>query len=105
MFDEERVVDPHEILELFAERVTQNMNETLTKPFSASEISDALFQISPFKAPSPDGFPARFYQRNWEVLKEDVTRGALSFFESSSLPVGINDTVLFSSLKEEILNR
>lgn len=70
------------------------MNEALTKPFSAVEISDALFQIGPLKAPGPDGFPARFYQRNWEVLKEDVIRGVLSFFENGSMPEGINDTVI-----------
>jgi hypothetical protein len=24
------------------------------------------------KAPGPDGFPTRFFQRQWEILKEDI---------------------------------
>jgi hypothetical protein len=30
----------------------------------ADEISDALFQIGPIKAPGSDGLPTHFYQRN-----------------------------------------
>jgi hypothetical protein len=40
------------------------MNGALCKEFTKEEISDALFQIEPIKAPEPDDFPARFYQRN-----------------------------------------
>jgi hypothetical protein len=56
------------------------------------EVSDALFQIGPLKAPGPDGFPARFYQRNWDVLKEEIIQGVLKFFESGQMPPGVNDT-------------
>lgn len=28
--------------------------------------------MAPWKAPVPDGFPPRFYQHFWEVLKHDV---------------------------------
>uniref|UniRef100_A0A8R7R3L2 Reverse transcriptase domain-containing protein n=1 Tax=Triticum urartu TaxID=4572 RepID=A0A8R7R3L2_TRIUA len=93
LYKKEVGVNPHKLLELFAAKVTQDMNETLTKPFSATEISEALFQIGPLKAP-PDGFPARFYQRNWAVLKDDVTRGVLDFFERGVLLEGTNDTVI-----------
>jgi len=40
--------------------------------FSDEEIGDALFQIGPLKAPGPDGFPARFFQRNWCWINLDV---------------------------------
>jgi hypothetical protein len=46
------------------------MNEDLMKEFTEKEISDGLFQIGPLKAPGPDGFPARFFQRNWAALKK-----------------------------------
>ena len=49
---------------LFEKRVTQDMNDRLCKDFTEEEIGDALFQIGPLKAPGPDGFPARFFQRN-----------------------------------------
>ena len=94
LYEKEDEVRPHAILELVQKKVNEDMNMDLTKDFSAAEISDALFQIGPLKAPGPDGFPARFYQRNWEILKSDVIEGVLSFFESGQFPEGINDTVI-----------
>jgi hypothetical protein len=44
------------------------------------EFSDALFQIGPLKVPGPDGFPRRFFQRNWSMVKEDIIRGVRNFF-------------------------
>lgn len=80
LYEKDDRAAPHEIMELFQTTVTQGMNESLTKPFSASEISNALFQIGPLKAPGPDGFPARFYQRNWATIKEDVIKVVQDFF-------------------------
>nr|XP_045084679.1 uncharacterized protein LOC123494096 [Aegilops tauschii subsp. strangulata] len=94
LYEKEEGIDPNEILDLIGNRVNGEMNDVLTKQFSAEEISDALFQIGPLKAPGPDGFPGRFFQRNWGELKEDVIRGVLEFFESGVLPDGINDTVI-----------
>ena len=54
------------------EKVIADMNNYLFKEFSDEDISDALFQIGPLKAPRPDGFPARFFQRNWGVVREEV---------------------------------
>ena len=53
-------IRPKSIASMIETRLTQDMNETLCKPFTDEEISDALFQIGPLKAPGPDGFPARF---------------------------------------------
>jgi hypothetical protein len=47
---------------------------------------DALFQIGPLKA----GFPARFYQRNWDILKNDVITAVRHFFRTSFMPEGTN---------------
>jgi hypothetical protein len=48
--------------------------------------------MGPLKVPSPDGFPACFYQRHWEVLENDVVAPVQKFFEDGILPSGINDT-------------
>jgi len=53
-----------------------------------------LFQIGPLKAPGLDGFPARFFQTNWDLLKDDVIKGVKQFFSSSHMPEGVNDTVI-----------
>jgi hypothetical protein len=66
----------------------------LCRDFTQEEISDALFQVGPIKAPGPDGFPARFFQRNWEIVREDVTRGVQSFFRIGKMPPGINDMAI-----------
>jgi hypothetical protein len=55
--------------------------------------------MGPLKAPSPDGFPARFYQRHWEVLRDDVVAAVQKFFEDGILPSGINDTTIVLILK------
>ncbi|KAM0927888.1 hypothetical protein ACQ4PT_002131 [Festuca glaucescens] len=47
------------LVDLFQERVTGNMNDELCKEFSEKEISDALFQIGPLKAPGL-----------WEAMRE-----------------------------------
>lgn len=94
LYEKDAEVFPHEMLELVNERISEEMNQRLTKPFEAEEVSNALFQIGPLKAPGPDGFPARFFQKNWDVLRDDVVKGVLGFFDNGILPEGVNDTVI-----------
>lgn len=65
-------IDVAPVIDLFVPMVSVEDNIKLCAPFSNKEIADALFQIVPLKAPCPDGFPARFFQRNWSVLKDTV---------------------------------
>ena len=83
-----------EVLDKVPVKVTEQMNAALLAPYTNEEVKTALFQMFPTKAPGPDGFPARFYQQNWNVLREDVINGVLDFFERETLPEGINDTVI-----------
>jgi hypothetical protein len=53
-----------EIINLTPVQIIDDTNDQLCKDFFDEEISNALFQIGPIKAPGPDGFPARLYQRN-----------------------------------------
>jgi hypothetical protein len=85
-------IQPTPIVDLFQEVISEDTNEYLCKPFLVKEVSDALFQVGPLKSPGPDGFPVRFYQRNWDVLKDDIIQGVLKFFESGVMPIGFNDT-------------
>jgi len=87
-------VDPSELTELMNMKITDDMNEALCRSFSVEEISDALFQMGPLKAPGLDGFPARFYPRHWEALKNDVVAAVQKIFEDGILPSGINDTAI-----------
>jgi hypothetical protein len=80
------------ITDLVQEKITEEMNDQLCKEFSDEEISDALFQIGPIKAPGPDGFPARFYQRNWVVVRAEIVAAVKQFFSTGHMPEGTNDT-------------
>lgn len=64
------------------------------KPYNEKEIGNALFQIGPLKAPGPDGFPGRFFQRNWPVLREDVIRAVQELLDTGVMPPGVNDTCI-----------
>jgi hypothetical protein len=80
-------VDASALIELMDAKITDEMNVDLCRSFSAEEISDALFQMGPLKAPGPDGFPARFYQRHWEVLKNDVVAAVQKSLKTASSQV------------------
>jgi hypothetical protein len=65
-------VSPAFLLGLIEQKISEEMNEDLCRDFSDDKIADALFQMSPLKAPGPDGFPACFFQRHWGTMKSDV---------------------------------
>ena len=77
-------MEPDLVIDNLQARVNDDMDFSLCKTFTDEEISDALFQIGPLKAPGPDGFPARFFQRNWDLRKDDVIKGVKQFVGVSS---------------------
>ncbi|XP_073363229.1 uncharacterized protein [Aegilops tauschii subsp. strangulata] len=95
--DNSLCADP--VIDLINTRVTDHMNDALCVDFSDKEIADALFQIGPLKAPGPDGFPARFFQRNWVVMPDQVITGVKEFFRTGLMPKGVNDTAIVLSPK------
>jgi hypothetical protein len=68
MHKKEEYIFPEMIEELFEHKVDHDMNKHLIRDFTDDEIGDALFQTGPLKEPGADGFPARFFQRNWGIL-------------------------------------
>ena len=83
---------PDPIISLFENQVTEEMNTQLCRDFCEEEISAALFQIGPLKAAGPDGLPARFYQRNWGLIKADIVHAVIKFFQTGHMLEGINET-------------
>ena len=61
------------VLNTVPTKVTVEMNNGLLKPFMEKEVKEALFKMFPTKAPGPDGFPAHFFQRHWDLCGEEVT--------------------------------
>ena len=50
-------------------QISTEENEILVANFSENEVHEAIMQMENNKAPGPDGFPAKFYQKLWEVIK------------------------------------
>jgi hypothetical protein len=80
LYQQDIEVRPELVLDHVEVKVTDDMNHELCKEFFEKEIADAIFQMGPLKAPGPDGFPARFYQRYWGIVKDDVVAVMRRFF-------------------------
>jgi hypothetical protein len=60
--------------------------------FTKEEISSALHQMPPNKAPGPDGFSAAFFQHNWPAIQGEVSDAILHFLNNGQLEPRINCT-------------
>lgn len=58
------------------------MNATLLREFTIAKVSLVLHQIPPLKALGLDGFSADFYQKNWPVVGEEVSRAVINSLNS-----------------------
>ena len=63
------------------EKVSDKDNSNLTKPFSETEIKEALFQMEKNKAAGPDKIPVEFYQSCWNIVKDDIVQLFDDFYE------------------------
>jgi mannosylglycoprotein endo-beta-mannosidase len=72
--------------------------------FSEQEVYDAIFQMEKNKAPGPDGFPAEFYQKLWDVIKIDLM-ALFKAFQEGSLPLfQLNfGTIILLPKKEDVV--
>lgn len=71
------------------------------KPFVASEVQKAVFQMGGLKAPSPDGVPAVFFQKAWDIVGQDIVKAVLYFFRNGYLLKEWNYTLISLIPKNE----
>jgi hypothetical protein len=84
--------DMEVVLQNLENRVTNEMNCELLKPFVVEEIRMTLFQMGPLKALGPDGFPAGFYQTNWSTMGGNICHAILDTHNLGNLPSFLNST-------------
>jgi hypothetical protein len=94
LFIAQDVLQPQEILHHVPCKVTEEMNESLTWPFSANEVKKAIFMMGPNKASGPDGLTAGFYQTHWDILGPSVTAAVLDFLNGGCMPDDMNKTTI-----------
>ncbi|XP_048623608.1 uncharacterized protein LOC125592465 [Brassica napus] len=87
--------NPEEIEEALSEvstTITGSINNDLAAPVTEWEVKLALFAMLPKKAPGPDGMTALFYQKFWDIVKEDLTHMVNQFLFHGEVANGLNDT-------------
>jgi hypothetical protein len=67
-------------------QVSDLENESLTEPFTQEKVWATVFQMKHNKAPGSDGFPPKFYQAFWGLIKDDLM-ALFSDFYQGTLPL------------------
>lgn len=73
-------------------KVTTQMNDVLTRPFSVDEVIRALKQLHQAKAPGPDGMTPLFFQKYWSIVKTDVLEAVFGILNLGHDPTYLNYT-------------
>jgi hypothetical protein len=86
--------DTDRLLSKVDTKVTGAMNELLMKEYTVQELRAALEGIGDLKAPGPDGMPAIFYKKFWEIVGEKVPHEVLQVLRGGPMPPGWNETTI-----------
>ncbi|XP_074298011.1 uncharacterized protein LOC141628812 [Silene latifolia] len=73
-------------------RVLGWMNAILGSDYREEEVTDALNQIHPLKAPGPDRMNGLFYQTYWHIVGPMVISTVLGVLCGDQMPAGMNHT-------------
>jgi hypothetical protein len=82
------------VLSTLPTKVTPAMNRKLLDPYKEGEVKEALFHMFPTKALGPNGFPAHFFQRHWELCGKEVIVMVLKLLHGEEEPTCINETLI-----------
>ncbi|OIT39781.1 hypothetical protein A4A49_61719, partial [Nicotiana attenuata] len=63
----------NDILECIPRTITEEDNIALTSIPNTEEIKDVVFEMGANSAAGPDGFNGTFFQKCWDIIKEDIT--------------------------------
>ena len=87
-------LDVGAILQHVQRKVTEAMNDSLTRTYTSEEIRRAVFMMGPNKSPGPDGLTDGFFQLHWDLVGPQVCEAVLHFLNGSELPDDINITTI-----------
>lgn len=80
------------VLNCITRTISEEQNNTLLEAVSDKEVKEAVFHMHPDKAPGPDGMTPAFFQRNWNVVGNEVIKMVRNFFVTGVLLEDINNT-------------
>ena len=90
IFESSNPEDIDDALSEVSPTITGAINDDLTAPVTEWEV--ALFAMHPEKASGPDGMTALFYQKFWDIVKDDLTRMVNQILFEGTMTQGLNDT-------------
>lgn len=79
---------------IIKKKVPIDMHQAMVRTVSVEEIQAALKSIKGDKVPGPDGFCSSFFQKNWEVVGQDLVDAVLHFFDKGFILKQWNATAL-----------
>lgn len=85
-------INLEEILNCIPHLVMEEINQQLIRPVSLVEVKEACFCLNPTKSPGADGYTARFFQKHWELIKDDLFSAVRTFFQSGFMILEMNKT-------------
>ncbi|KAK1303909.1 hypothetical protein QJS10_CPB11g01512 [Acorus calamus] len=65
--------------------VSDAENSTLRSPILEKELQSVVFGMKSLSSPGLDGFPARFFQLFWDLIKGDLLQATNHFFSNGQL--------------------
>ena len=68
-------------------KITVEQSEYLNQKFTLEELEEAVFGMATNKAAGPDGLNVDFYQKHWDLVKNELF-GLLTDFQAGRLDVG-----------------
>lgn len=93
-----------DIQNLITPTITSEENNELIAILDSTEIIEATIQLGSLKSPSPDGYPAIFYQHMWESVGFDIINIVQEFFRSKSSLQKIHKTfIVFAPQKKKVI--
>lgn len=74
--------------------LTDFQGNQLTEKFSPEEIDAAVASCDGSKSSGPDGLNFNFVKSSWDVIKSDVYKIVMEFWESGRIPRGCNTSFI-----------
>ena len=99
------MTEMEECLNVVNRRMTEDMVEVLSRPYSSEEVKAASFQMGPTKASRPDGMNALFYQNFWHIVGNEVIDAVLDFLHTGHMVPDINYTHIVLIFKVKKLEK
>lgn len=75
-------------------QIPQELRDSLVSAVSRKDVKDALFSMSPYKAPGPDGFQPLFFRSYWRFVSSDVWDMVACAFATGHIDPHVAETLI-----------